>query len=107
MKRNEISHVGSYIDEDLVFTKKQLQSRYWTPTLIKKFLKIADGTDVCGYSGWPIYQYAKERVLKIEQSDEFKQVFSLSIKRRKKSQEVIYLLIKEGRLDTDDFEYYV
>ena len=99
MERNEISHVGSYIDEDLAFTKKQLQSRYWTPTLINKFLKIADGTDVCGYSGWPIYQYYKDRVLKIEQSDEFIHVFSLSIKRRKKSQTVIDLLIKEGRVD--------
>ena len=69
--------------EQKSFSRNELYNRYWTKTLIDRFLKEHDSVEFSNYIGWPRYLYNKKKVLNIEASFEFKKAFTKSIKRRR------------------------
>ena len=80
------------------FTRNQLYDRYWTKTLIDRFLKKHDSVEFSNYIGWPRYLYLKKRVLIVENSLEFKFAFTKSIKRRGFSKKIKEHLLSKHRI---------
>ena len=80
------------------FSRNELYNRYWTKTLIDRFLKEHDSVEFSNYIGWPRYLYNKKKVLNIEASFEFKKAFTKSIKRRRFSNQIRKDLLKENRI---------
>tara|TARA_B110000438_G_C15350917_1_gene452067 strand:+ start:44 stop:343 length:300 start_codon:yes stop_codon:yes gene_type:complete len=76
-----ISYKAAFSDEPS-FTRKELSDRFWTKTLIDKFLKEHDFVEFSNDIGWPRYLYGKNKVLKIESSFKFKKALKKSIRRR-------------------------
>ena len=83
------------------FTKNDLYDRLWTKTLIDVFLKDYDSVEFSNHIGWPRYLYDKKRVLSIEDSFEFKEALTKSIKRRGFSNRIRQELLKENRIISD------
>ena len=84
--------------DDSSFTRNQLYDRYWTKTLIDRFLKEHDSVEFSNYIGWPRYLYHKKRVLIVENSLEFKVAFTKSIKRRGFSKKIKEHLLSNNRM---------
>ena len=80
------------------FSRNELYNRYWTKTLIDRFLKEHDSVEFSNYIGWPRYLYNKKKVLNIEVSVEFKKALTKSIKRRGFSNKIQEELLKENRI---------
>tara|TARA_B100000073_G_scaffold326725_1_gene311645 strand:+ start:425 stop:742 length:318 start_codon:yes stop_codon:yes gene_type:complete len=80
------------------FSRNELYNRYWTKTLIDRFLKEHDSIEFSNYIGWPRYLYNKEKVLMIEDSFEFKKTLTQSVKRRGFSIKLQKKLLKEKRI---------
>ena len=80
------------------FSRNELYDRFWTKTLIDKFLKEHDSVEFSNYIGWPRYLYDKKKVLNVEASFEFKEALTKSIKRRSVSNEIQQELLKENRI---------
>ena len=80
-------------------SKKELFERLWTQKMIDDFLVDHDGVEFSNHVGWPRYVYHASRVQEIEQSDDFKKAFVISLKRRGFSKSALDSLVKEGRLD--------
>tara|TARA_B100000131_G_scaffold267688_1_gene266110 strand:+ start:398 stop:712 length:315 start_codon:yes stop_codon:yes gene_type:complete len=83
------------------FTRNELYDRLWTKTLIDVFLKGYDSVEFSNDIGWPRYLYDKKRVLSIEDSFEFKEALTKSIKRRGFSNKIQQELLKENRILSD------
>ena len=83
------------------FSRNELYNRYWTKTLIDRFLKEHDSVEFSNYIGWPRYLYNKKKVLNIEVSVEFKKALTRSVKRRGFSIELQKELLKEKRIISD------
>ena len=83
------------------FSRNELYNRYWTKTLIDRFLKEHDCVEFSNYIGWPRYLYNKKKVLNIEVSVEFKKALIKSIKRRGFSNKIQEELLKENRILSD------
>ena len=88
-------------NEQKSFTRNELYDRYWTKTLIDRFLQEHDSVEFSNYIGWPRYLYNKKKVLNIEISFEFKGALKKSIKRRGLSNELQKELLKENRILKD------
>jgi len=87
--------------EQKSFTRNELYDRYWTKTLIDRFLKEHDSVEFSNNIGWPRYLYNKKKVLNIETSFEFKGALKKSIKRRGLSNKLQKELLKENRILKD------
>ena len=85
------------------FSRNELYNRYWTKTLIDRFLKEHDSVEFSNYIGWPRYLYDKKRVLNIEDSFEFKQALTKSVIRRGLPNRIRQKLLKENRIISDVF----
>ena len=83
------------------YTRNELYDRFWTKTLIDAFLKEHDSVEFSNHIGWPRYHYKKNRVLSIEDSFEFKEALTISIKRRGFSNKIQKELLKENRILLD------
>ena len=91
-------------NENKSFSRNELYNRYWTKTLIDRFLKEHDSVEFSNYIGWPRYLYNKNKVLNIEVSVEFKKALTQSVKRRGFSIELQKELLKEKRILSDSFQ---
>ncbi len=80
------------------FSRNELYNRFWTKTLIDRFLKEHDSIEFSNYIGWPRYLYSKKRVLNIEISIEFKSALTKSIDRRGFTNGLKKKLLKENRI---------
>jgi hypothetical protein len=69
---------------DTEWTTRQLLGRRWTRTLIRRFMPVADGKAMvdhwANFQGTPTYRV--DRVIAIEQSEEFGRAFLRSWKGR-------------------------
>ena len=80
------------------FSRNDLYERLWTKKMIDDFLVEHDGVEFSNDIGWPRYLYNADRVMKIENSHEFKKNMTLSVKRRNFSKEKIKSLLEQSRI---------
>ena len=88
-------------NEQKSFTRNELYDRYWTKTLIDRFLQEHDSVEFSNHIGWPRYLYDKKRVVSIEDSCEFKEALTKSIIRRGFCNRIRQELLKENRIISD------